>query len=844
MQSLSLHLWVLGLAMLCLHPTINAQCPPSGKATNLYANNTQAPFYAGAHFFHTENSDAGYVPDYLSIDDFNVASIFSAALWIGAIDANAEKRVSIAEYGWATDRSDYRPGPIDPSSGLAWVSDESCDAFSRVWKVQRHEILSLLADFEDNGQIDNGIPASIKSWPSRGNSHFEEVWGVALPDFDLAPFFDRNDNQIYEPSNGEYPIIGDDFKDVIPGELLWAVFNDQVEHTESSSMPLNIEIQLTAWAFECTDAAILNQTTFTRHHITYYGEEALEGVRVGLWVDPDLGCFTDDYTGCNPALNTAYTYNADAIDGDNGLCTAGVNSFAEVLPVQAITLLNQPMESFSYITNGGVGTPPPGITDPGTVVEYYNYLDGKWRDGSVMTVGDLGFGGDGEATNFLFFDNPNDPNGWSQFTARIGQFDFRTLSTTRIESLQPNESITFDASYSIHRDEEASHLEAVNIMEEEIPFIQAFYDGGFQSDCGQVGLCSDDCVWPGDANKDGIANHKDVLAVGIGVGQSLEGEARTSSNGSWRPQIANDWSETLANGTNYKHVDCDGNGVILQGEKFTIEQNYDRKTPDYVQTLEPPVEDGTITLTLSSSKSIIDYGGTPGQRVLPVQITLDAQDTELYGIAFTLDFDTELMDASRFFIADVSNDNFLLEGNAPIELIEGSVEAGKLDIALCRSDLQNVSGEGRLAVLNVTMANDFATGNLDGTLDIPFTITDVRAINADEERISVQANTLNFLAQNVTVDSTLVAVKELSAEDWAIDISPNPTKGDIVLESSERIDRIILLDSQGRRQRVLNSISSQKRQSITLPPLSQGLYFLQCVNEEGKSTTKKLVIEQ
>src|SRR5205085_1599419 len=67
-----------------------------------------------------------------------------------------------------------------------------------------------------------------------------------------------------------------------------------------------------------------------------------------------------------------------------------------------------------------------------------------------------------------------------------------------------------------------------------------------------------DSVWPGDANNDNVADNMDMLALGVGIGASRY--ARGSLSNAWAPYSSVNWGTTLASGTDYKHVDCDGNG--------------------------------------------------------------------------------------------------------------------------------------------------------------------------------------------------------------------------------------------------------------------------------------------
>ena len=61
-----------------------------------------------------------------------------------------------------------------------------------------------------------------------------------------------------------------------------------------------------------------------------------------------------------------------------------------------------------YANNAAFGPFPPAITDPTQPNEYYNYLSGTFRDGTLLTVGGSGFNSSSDITNFAFPANPSD----------------------------------------------------------------------------------------------------------------------------------------------------------------------------------------------------------------------------------------------------------------------------------------------------------------------------------------------------------------------------------------------------------------------------------------------------
>lgn len=67
-------------------------------------------------------------------------------------------------------------------------------------------------------------------------------------------------------------------------------------------------------------------------------------------------------------------------------------------------------------------------------------------------------------------------------------------------------------------------------------------------------------VWPGDADDNGIVDNNDLLPIGLAYGEV--GFSRCNFSNDWKAIYSQDWTDTLPSGTNYKHTDCNGNGII------------------------------------------------------------------------------------------------------------------------------------------------------------------------------------------------------------------------------------------------------------------------------------------
>ncbi len=194
-----------------------------------------------------------------------------------------------------------------------------------------------------------------------------------------------------------------------------------------------------------------------------------------MWIDPDLGCYLDDYIGCDTALSLMYVYNSDALDGVSSCSDCqGVATYCEDIPMLGVdyfrgplgpkifingvdasaglrnpgigevadTILELGMTALTYYNNGGTQpTPTPGTTDPQTGVpqQFYNYISGSWQDGTPFTYGGEGYNpGSTEFINFAFTESPDDPNGWSMFQENLPDGDRRTIQASGPFRLDPS----------------------------------------------------------------------------------------------------------------------------------------------------------------------------------------------------------------------------------------------------------------------------------------------------------------------------------------------------------------------------------------------------------------------
>lgn len=363
-----------------------------------------------------------------------VNSIFADALWIGGMDASNNLHLSAQTYRQSG--NDFWPGPLDTIN--ATIDSSTVQQYDKIWKIDLITVEEFIRQFY-YGNVSNGtynIPDVILRWPAHGFGNTSHQ---------LAPFVDRNGDGIYNPYDGDYPEIKGD-------QMLWFVFNDNYSsHGETGGMPMGLEIQCTAYAYNCPlvddSESVINYTTFYHYKIFNRSDTSYTQVYMGRFTDTDLGNYLDDYIGCDTTLNTAYTYNGDNYDDR-------IIGYGENPPIQNLLYLSDTMTHFTYYNNNADTI----SGNPENPVDYNNYMQSNWKNGNHITYGGNGHGGGPGATNipanFMFPGNPYDNviSNWTEITAGNIPDDRRFVTSTGPFDFPAHTEKDFDFAYVWTRD--------------------------------------------------------------------------------------------------------------------------------------------------------------------------------------------------------------------------------------------------------------------------------------------------------------------------------------------------------------------------------------------------------
>ena len=427
-----------------------ATCNPATAQIDLDINNVRTTLLAGGDIWWDLNDAKYEIP---KIDPpgsaTSVHSLFAGAIWLGGIDATSQLKLAAQTYRQTG--NDFWPGPLDNNAS---ITDSECDDYDRHWKVSGSDIEDLLACIERTGGNcpQSSIATSILEWPAKGNPNARGANGNFLNiNDDLAPFVDFFPDGIYDPTKGDHPVIDPDAEEpVFADEMVFWVYNDKGNiHTETSGEPIGIQVNALAFAFATSDE--VNDMTFYRYKLINKGSNIINDFYMAQWVDADLGCFNNDYVGCDTVRSLGICYNGTAADPD---CATpgygddppmiGIDYFEGPLsdpfvdptdPDSLVRQVNLGMSNFTYYNNDFTVQ-----GNPTTAVHYYGYMTGFWKDNTPFTCDQCTGKGGSQTCNYMFPSDPPDspfPEFWSECSCGNPPADRRFVQSSGPFTLQP-----------------------------------------------------------------------------------------------------------------------------------------------------------------------------------------------------------------------------------------------------------------------------------------------------------------------------------------------------------------------------------------------------------------------
>lgn len=363
--------------------------------------------------------------------------IYAAGLWFGGHNQNQELKLAAQKYAQAYD---YYQGPYS-TTGEYDNPDYAQTYEHGLWLVRKSDILYHIDNYDQPNYV---APNSILHWPGNGDPSV----GVAEQ---LAPYVDVNNNGIYEPHLGDYPCIKGE-------QAAYQIMHDDSLHGESGGDKIGVEIHIMVYQSYAPD--FIGLTTFVDVTVINKGQNSFEDFKGAFFTDTDIGHSEDDYIGSAPSRNLMYSYNSSNFDG--GMVIGA--GYSDNPPTVGVMSLNKEIEYSGSFYRADIADNPM-MADPVNPSDYWNYMNGKWLDGSEWTMAGNGYGGTDGPTKHLYDGNPFLGTGWTELDTDGNQTtntpgDRRLIMTTKGEQFKPGDTLMYHYAVLVNRD--GNHLENVD----------------------------------------------------------------------------------------------------------------------------------------------------------------------------------------------------------------------------------------------------------------------------------------------------------------------------------------------------------------------------------------------
>jgi hypothetical protein len=291
------------------------------------------PFEHGPYHFHTGHFNnlfrSNETPTGLrmNVDNQSKSLIFAAFNNILGI-SGGETFGIISSAGY----HDLYVGPYTP---YEYRTIANFDKYCRGYYVDQDMIYTHIWNFTNPNYV---MPFGIREWPAHGDTSMGQA-------ANLAPFIDVNANGVYEPLLGDHPIIYGD-------RCVLNLFHQNPMSGNFGLLPYKMECYQYYYVYDCDTSELMQNTIFVNQRYRMLDGELTDAV-AGVYVDYDIGNFSDDYIGTNVDLGMIYGYNGDLNDESNG----GQPGYGLFPPASGMMILRgSKLEADQQDNSIGIGT--------------------------------------------------------------------------------------------------------------------------------------------------------------------------------------------------------------------------------------------------------------------------------------------------------------------------------------------------------------------------------------------------------------------------------------------------------------------------------------------------------
>lgn len=336
-----------------------------------------------------------------------------------------------------------------------------------------------------------------------------------------------------------------------------------------------------------------------------------------------------------------------------------------------------------------------------------------------------------------------------------------------------------------------------------------------EADTVAVTISCLDSVWAGDANSDNLVDNRDALTIALNM--SATGDARATTSIVWQPAMARDWA-TMLNGSaaiNAKHADCDGDGIVTYADTLAVDLNYGSTHPKEFHVPANKMT-GVADLYFDHSGLTMEAGSTV---TVPINLGTSAVSmTDVAGIAARIMIDGVTPAAAPQLTYTIS----WLGLSGTTLHFNKTISNGQIDWAYARTDRQNVTGSGTIALLTFTIP----AGSEGQLMRLYF--DDVLLVDNNGTELS----DYNVLDDTFTVTAAqTTGVRVAANQNFNVKLLPNPSFGAcnaVVTLPASGVFNLEIRDLTGKLIWQTSGNGKAGQQSISLPAekLSNGVYLI------------------
>lgn len=335
--------------------------------------------------------------------------------------------------------------------------------------------------------------------------------------------------------------------------------------------------------------------------------------------------------------------------------------------------------------------------------------------------------------------------------------------------------------------------------------------------------CGTDCIWPGDANEDGVVSPSDLLSIGRSYG--VTGGSRDEVSQAWSPQVKTDW----INGGNAAE-DANGDGIIDRKDIGAIVSNLGK-----LSKLVPSAfgSGKSFPFYLVPQTSEVDSGD-----VVVFDIMVGDDNNPVlngYGLSFNVRFNPGFLDDNS--IQASFNPDSWFGSQSPLLDFATLRSDGLLTLAVSRTLNRGISGKGILGQVTGIVKDELEGFKED---DAPFIMQNVLATSIVLE--DYNGNKYNADAVQIPIKLNRKKRDQITTDDQLM-VYPNPTPGDFNLSvnGQDEIREVSIFDIRGNLVRKFANIQS-KQFAVVQDGLPDGMYVVKIQTKSAVLSRKLQVV--